>query len=611
VEDTADECGDDMPPLPLLQASAQPQRLTVAARRPSLLPKVGEFPSEDASSSCRDISPERALPGQAEKSKPRRVLHMEAARRASTFQRRTSMVDKRRMSVVSTRFSSNTNNTCVSSMGMSEGWGETFPNDLRLPIMLRKSVQRRQNSTYSTSTGTTPGMTPGTTPVVPTRRLSFLGTRIGYEDILGESGKPDTFKRIVYHPYFDLTVACLILFNGVSIGIQTDVMARNVTEELPVGFRVVEVCFCAAFAGELLLRLIVERCQFFKGPDRAWNIFDLVVVALQLAEEALVLVASFAGGQSHAASRNFGFVRMLRALRLVRIIRLVRILRVIAELRTIVMSIVSSLKHLFWTLVLLLLMIYIFAVPLTQIVLDHRLSNRDEELNDLLLCWASIGRSSLTLFEAIFGGIDWDVAVVPLVKHVHLLLAPLFCLYIAFALLALMNVVTGVFVESAIDSANRDKEKYLVQIARDLFEKADPHQTGVITWSEFERQLEKPELQQYFKGLGVDAVSARSLFRILDLDNSGAIDADELLTGTLRLRGDARAIDLAALIYESRCMSRRFQMHASSMDEALSRIGLLLNKVAAESAGGQALESLTESESVHFESHRSSRIERP
>mmetsp|Transcript_94567 Transcript_94567/g.174056 ORF Transcript_94567/g.174056 Transcript_94567/m.174056 type:complete len:97 (+) Transcript_94567:3-293(+) len=66
--------------------------------------------------------------------------------------------------------------------------------------------------------------------------------------------------------------------------------------------------------------------------------------------------------------------------------------------------------------------------------------------------------------------------------------------------------------------------------------------------------------------MGVDTVSAKGLFKILDLDNSGAIDAEELITGTLRLRGHAKAIDLAALIYESRRMSRRLQQHMRNME---------------------------------------------
>jgi len=178
---------------------------------------------------------------------------------------------------------------------------------------------------------------------------------------------------------------------------------------------------------------------------------------------------------------------------------------------------------------------------------------------------------------------DWDLAVSPLMEHISPVLAPAFSVYIAFALLAMMNVITGVFVENAIDSANRDKEKYLVQTARDLFEKADPDGTGVISWTEFEKQLAKPELQTYLLGLGVDSKSARGLFKILDLDNSGEIDADELLTGTLRLRGQAKAIDLAALIYESRRMSRRLAKHGQFVEDALEKVGVML-----ETMGGAA-----------------------
>lgn len=394
------------------------------------------------------------------------------------------------------------------------------------------------------------------------RRLSFLSTRLDHSTFGPTSGR---VVRVLDDPVFDMVIAILIVLNGVTIGVQTEYMATNLTEDVPAGLRAVEISFCVAFTGELLLRILVEGRYFAYGKDWAWNMFDSLVVMLQLMEEAMGIITAAPGRDR--AHTNFSFMRIFRVLRLIRIVRVLRVLRLIGELRLIVTSIASSMRHLFWTVMLLILMIYTLSVGFTQLVLDHRLPPSNEEVAaEMTACWSSIGRSSLTLFESITGGMDWDVAIRPLARNIHVLLAPLFCLYIAFTLLALMNVVTGVFVENAIDSANRDKERYLVQTARELFERADPDGAGVITWSEFERQLARPALQEYLKGMGVDTVSAKGLFKILDLDNSGAIDAEELITGTLRLRGHAKAIDLAALIYESRRTSRRLQQHMRNME---------------------------------------------
>jgi len=369
------------------------------------------------------------------------------------------------------------------------------------------------------------------------------------------------------HPYFEVCILILIILNGVAIGVQTEVSARRVLSEEPVPFRILELFFAVTFALEIGIRLWVMRLKFFFGPDVGWNIFDLLLVVLQLLTEMLEIIF-------HTGQTNISFMRVVRIFRLVRIVRLLRIVRYINELRMIITSVVCTMRHLFWTLVILFIMIFIIAIALTQLVLDCRLRNRDTgtDISDLLNLWDTLGRSGLTLFEAILGGIDWDIALMPLIHHIGIFMAPVFCFFIAFSLLALMNVVTGVFVENAIDSVNRDKEKHLVETARELFEQADPDGTGVLTWEQFGRHLQHPTMRGYFKGLGVNSGSARALFKMLDHDNRGSINAAEFLTGTLRLRGDAKAIDIAALLAENRRMVRSLQKQSHSVFRSLKQI---------------------------------------
>ena len=95
---------------------------------------------------------------------------------------------------------------------------------------------------------------------------------------------------------------------------------------------------------------------------------------------------------------NFGFLRILRTLRqslsfiststyalmspgVVRIMRLARVLHLVVELRTMVSSIVASLKPLFWATILFSMLIYAMAVAMTQIANEYRASKGpDREL---------------------------------------------------------------------------------------------------------------------------------------------------------------------------------------------------------------------------------------
>merc|ERR1712176_1358374 len=71
-----------------------------------------------------------------------------------------------------------------------------------------------------------------------------------------------------------------------------------------------------------------------------------------------------------------------------------------------------------------------------------------------------------------------------------------------------------------------------------------------MTWLEFESKLETREMLHYFDFLDVDPSDARSLFAIIDTDNSGTIDCEEFLNSCLRLKGPAKALDHQVLMRE-------------------------------------------------------------
>lgn len=355
------------------------------------------------------------------------------------------------------------------------------------------------------------------------------------------------------------------MMNSVSIGVQTDVVARNRSrDEPPFLLRAIELCFCAVFTVELTVRFLADHRRWFSMLGWQWNVFDSLVVLLQLAEESLnVFVIAIDSDTDDGTLPNLSFLRVLRILRLVRIIRLVRILRLIGELRTLIMSIGGSLKSLGWTVVLLFMIIYAISIYLTQLV-------RDTELDqDLDMLYGSVSSSMLALFQSVTGGLDWQTAVLPLSNNISPVLSVAFCAYIAFTVLAVMNVVTGVFVENALISAKRDQEIYMVSNMRELFIQANGSEDGSMSWLAFEEQQKTVQMMDFFKSIDVDVSEARGIFRLLDLDNSGGIDMEEFISGCIRLRGDAKALDMAVLIYEIRRIAESFTVHAARVEHAL------------------------------------------
>jgi len=251
------------------------------------------------------------------------------------------------------------------------------------------------------------------------------------------------------------------------------------------------------------------------------------------------------------------FLRIMRILRLVRIIRLARLLRFVVELQMVIYSLWKCLRSLLWTMVLIILVIYVVSCYLVQTIVDVL---RDPGMHGELLdeipmldhYFGTLLRSSLSLFQTMTGGVDWENCVEPLTVGISPLMAIVFCVYIAFAVLALLNVVTGIFVEAAVKHGRESTESELIATLTGVFQSSDDDDSGMISWEEFNKHLDNPKMSGYFKNLGIDLFDAPALFMLLDADGNGSIEADEFINGCLRLRGPARGIDLWTLMYTTR-----------------------------------------------------------
>eukprot|EP00929_Paragymnodinium_shiwhaense_P038641 TRINITY_DN2039_c0_g1_i3.p1 TRINITY_DN2039_c0_g1~~TRINITY_DN2039_c0_g1_i3.p1 ORF type:complete len:912 (+),score=215.56 TRINITY_DN2039_c0_g1_i3:157-2892(+) len=366
-----------------------------------------------------------------------------------------------------------------------------------------------------------------------------------------------SLEEMMNSPKFDNLVGGIIIFNAITIGAQTDYNARSLSLDVPLGFQLLEYGFAFWFTLELTMRICVHKCMFFsiRREGWLWNWFDFFVVAAQLVELFVELLATSA----NLDAGNLRLLRVLRILRLVRILRVVRVLHLISELRTIVSSIVGSFRSLAWTCVLLLLMIYIVAVYFTQSITDHlvereadmALSDHEQTLADL---FNSIGRAILSLFQAMSGGLDWDTIAGPMFMEISSMNGFLFVCYIAFALLALMNVVTGVFVQTALQSARNEEDSFMTDQIVSIFKSSRDDSDSVLTLSEDEiaQSIEDPGLAKEWKSIGVAREDARYLFRLLDVEGNGEVPFAEFLGGALRLNGAAKAIDLLTVMQENR-----------------------------------------------------------
>eukprot|EP00747_Dinoflagellata_sp_TGD_P100894 gnl/TRDRNA2_/TRDRNA2_168176_c1_seq1.p1 gnl/TRDRNA2_/TRDRNA2_168176_c1~~gnl/TRDRNA2_/TRDRNA2_168176_c1_seq1.p1 ORF type:complete len:371 (-),score=81.60 gnl/TRDRNA2_/TRDRNA2_168176_c1_seq1:103-1215(-) len=244
--------------------------------------------------------------------------------------------------------------------------------------------------------------------------------------------------------------------------------------------------------------------------------------------------------------------------------RVVRIFHLVKELQMLVASIFGSMKSLFWTMVLLSLVLYIIGVVFTQVVVDHYVQDPlvmyhyDDGKEDrrLKMYFGSVMRSVLSLYMAMSGGINWDDIATPMMNISPLMTACVVA-YIAFAVLCLMNLVTGVFVQFAMESAREEDEEYMVQNVYKLFMSMDMDNSGTLSWSEFQAATKDPEMSYYFRAVDIDVLEAQNLFRLLDIDDAGEVEYMDFLDGCLRLKGPAKALDLFTVMIEGRRRDKR------------------------------------------------------
>merc|ERR1712007_59138 len=59
--------------------------------------------------------------------------------------------------------------------------------------------------------------------------------------------------------------------------------------------------------------------------------------------------------------------------------------------------------------------------------------------------------------------------------------------------------------------------------------------------------MSSTQMQAYLNHLELDSTKATTIFKLLDTDQSGDVDVDELAQGCARLKGDAKKLDLCVL----------------------------------------------------------------
>ncbi|CAK9106609.1 Voltage-dependent T-type calcium channel subunit alpha-1G, partial [Durusdinium trenchii] len=264
--------------------------------------------------------------------------------------------------------------------------------------------------------------------------------------------------------------------------------------------------------------------------------------------------------QFHAESgdkdQQSNSLRVVKLMRIVRTLRIVKTLTMFRQLRLLVGTCVASIGALFWSMVLLLVLKLGFALIICQalqgFIMDPAAAGLRLEMNNL---YGSFLKALYTMFEVTHSG-SWPAVVRPVIEKVSPWYAAFFLTYLTLVVFAVIRVVTALFIKETLASAANDADMVMEDARRaaaetnlkleELFLEADTDGDGNLTLEEFVATMSLPSVKRFLQSLDVSIRDVGPLFDILD-DGDGAINATEFCDGLLRLKGQARAIDMVVL----------------------------------------------------------------
>ncbi|CAJ1387619.1 unnamed protein product [Effrenium voratum] len=347
-------------------------------------------------------------------------------------------------------------------------------------------------------------------------------------DLMKTEGRLAAFAK---HPWFERTTMSVIFLNAIWISIDIEFNKADIISEADAGFVLVENLFCTYFTLELLIRYCLYKKTSSAFKD-AWFLFDLMLVTLMIFETwAMAIVYTVTGGGGAGVAGGASVLRVARIMRVLRTARMARLVRLMPELMILIKGMMVACRSVFFTLVLLLLITYVFSVAFMQF-------SRGTALEQSF--FSDMGTAVMSLIlnciladqEAFFQSVakeSWFMACMVLI-------------FILFGSLTVMNMLLGVLVEAIKTVSTIEREQLEVDFAKkalwELINKGDADEDGDnrISEQEFMNVLQKPQAVTALTSLGVDVEAALDYGKLL-FEDGEPLTFGDFMKGILTLRG--------------------------------------------------------------------------
>jgi len=402
------------------------------------------------------------------------------------------------------------------------------------------------------------------------------------------------------NPTVDLAIAIIVAINCVVLGIQLQDDSKN--SSIDIGFNVI-------YLSEFSLRVYAHGHRYFQS---LMNVVDTVIVACGAVESAAFL---FSVEENDQVDGRFGVLRIFRFLRILRVVRLVSLFK---SLVIIIGALFNVTKNLSIGLILLLIVIYLFALIAVKVVAEDPRYLGDDVPDHVFMPIRVVGDSTGSVrlsaeesreawkdaVEHLFGSLLkamftlFKVMTLEGWPHISLILSQVdwkwniyFIVFVTLTSFCLMQIVyaliiDNVFNHSALiekDRAEKAKAKVrrrFKQLERTftLVDESDAGYPGFINVRSLEGQLRDARVRRRMRQMGVDVDELEQALRLIrdagsnvphqDVWNPDVVSIDELVYACDRISERSLwAKDVHAVLYDVRYAFTKLSKRIGELEE--------------------------------------------
>jgi len=337
----------------------------------------------------------------------------------------------------------------------------------------------------------------------------------------------ESVRKFVTWQYFDFAIGSVIVLNAITIGagLQT---GDQVWEDM-------ELIFVIIYSFELSMHFIADGRHCLHDNWIKADVFFVMSGWLSTILDATLF------NDENANNNYVDQLMLLRTLRLLKCARPLRLLKAFKELWTMVSGLMSSGTTITYTIVLITAMLYIFAclglelVTLSNIDKDESCTYSKERCSFEMAMkghFSSLGKAMLTLTQ--FVAMDSVSGFyTPIILYDNLTLI-FFTMVVLIIGIVLMNLVTAVVVENAMQNSANDKsskraeeresKKKLMVELKELVTAMDADGSGIIDIYELSKA--PPATRRKLCDL-INVGGLMDIYKTLDIDPNEPIAVDD------------------------------------------------------------------------------------